>query len=204
MQLNPRYQHAVQVSAALIGHDEKIIIDAFRFALKNAFEPHELVELILQSLLFDGYPCALEGLIALKRTLPEILPASEEFEPYNSANLEEWKSRGVSLCKRIYGDNFEPLLDNVGNLSPSLKEWMLNEGYGRVLARQSLPIDIREMGIIAILIVKGYPRQLHSHMRGALEVGVSLHELNEAIAICEGFTAKANISSAAEILQKLT
>lgn len=197
-------KHAVLVSASLVLSNESVLLRDFKIALNEAFESHHLVELILQSLLFDGYPCALEGLITLKKVLPKDPSIGETFEEYSPQNVENWIRRGLLLCRRIYGDNFEPLLQNVQSLSPTLKEWMLVEGYGRVLARSTLPIDVREMGIVGILIVKGYPRQLHSHMRGALRVGVTLAELEEAINICRDYTTPENIEIAMKVWRKLS
>jgi 4-carboxymuconolactone decarboxylase len=198
-----RRRHAVLVSAALIKRQDEQTVRSFKEALDHAFTVSELVELILQSLLFDGYPCALEGLILLK-TLPGIvLDDDENVERYTPENVVKWLDRGEALCRSIYGENFSRLLRNVEELSPSLKAWMLYEGYGRVLARPALPIDIREMGIIAILTVKGFPRQLHSHLRGALRVGVPYKELEEAIALCADYTSPDRLGSAVETLKKL-
>lgn len=201
--LNPRRKHAVIVSASLVCRDEDLLARDLRLALEEAFNPPELVELILQSLLFDGYPCALEGLIALKNLAAETLPAEESLERYSAENVRLWNSRGDVLCRRIYGDNFDRLLGNVAALSPTLKEWMLVEGYGRVLARPALPIDLREMGIIAILTVKDLPRQLHSHLRGALRVGVTVPELESAIGLCAPYTSSQNIGSALNVWRKV-
>lgn len=172
--------------------------------MDNAFTIPELVELILQSLLFDGYPCALEGLILLKSLSGVLLPADETLEKYTQENIASWEKRGERLCRTIYGENFDKLMQNVQNLSPSLKAWMLYEGYGRILARDTVSIDVREMGIIAILVVKGYPRQLHSHLRGARHVGVSLAELKEGIALCARYTSQERLQSAYKTLTKIT
>ncbi len=202
-EFDPRRKYAVVVSASLVHRNESLLTANLAQALDQVFKPVEIVELILQSLLFDGYPCALEGLIALENLVPGILPVDESVEKYSTENFENWKSRGNSLCRRIYGENFERLLQNVEALSPTLREWMLMEGYGRVLARPTLPIDIRELGIISILVVKGYPRQLHSHMRGALLVGVTTAELKTAVELCVEYTSHDKIQSALEIWVKL-
>ncbi len=201
---DPRRKHAVLVSASLVRSQQDRLIADFQVALAEAFSRAELVELILQSLLFDGYPCALEGLITLKKISHENSTREEYTEPYNRENLQIWFKRGEKLCQEIYGGNFSPLLNNVASLSPTLKEWMLYEGYGRVLARPALPIDVREMGIIAILTVKKLPRQLHSHLRGALRVGISRPELEYAVSLCAAYTTEENIQTASEILRKLS
>jgi len=202
-QLDPRRKHAVLVSASLVSRRGQGLANDFRRALNEALSPAQLSELILQSLLFDGYPCALEGLITLRELLG-VLPAEDGFlEEYSPDNVALWRRRGDDLCRRIYGANFEPLLRNVEALSPTLREWMLIEGYGRVLGRPALDIDLRELGIIAILTVKNLPRQLHSHLRGALHVGVPAEELQAAIHLCRPFTKAVNVRSALQVWRKV-
>ncbi|MCX6639043.1 MAG: carboxymuconolactone decarboxylase family protein [bacterium] len=203
-ELAPRYRHAALVSASLVNRSDHRLAEDFQNALREAFSVSELVELILQSLLFDGYPCALEGLILLKNLLPDQIPVDEIIEAYSRENVDAWKERGEALCRRIYGKNYDRLLENVESLSPSLREWMLREGYGRILARPALNIAVRELGIIAILTVKGLSRQLHSHLFGALHVGVSSAELEKAIQICAPYTSPDRIQSSLEICKKLS
>ncbi len=201
--LSLRQQHAVLVSASLVSHRDKTLAAVLQAALTEAFTPSEVTEFILQSLLFDGYPCALEGLTVLREITGADPPEPELFEPYSLENINLWRKRGEALCRRIYRTNYEPLLSNVHQLSPSLKEWMLMEGYGRILSRPTLSPDLRELGIVAILVVKNLPRQLHSHLRGALHVGVSVAALSAAVRLCTPFTTKRNLQSALIIIEKL-
>lgn len=48
---------------------------------------------------------------------------------------------------------------------------MVNEGYGKVLGRPGLPLVTRELCIAALLAALDAPRQLYSHLRGALNAG---------------------------------
>jgi 4-carboxymuconolactone decarboxylase len=193
--LTDRRRYAVLVSASLVAREDDRLRRDFENALDRAFTYPEL--------LFDGYPCALEGLILLRSMKPAELPAAEKVELYTYESVTDWRQRGEELCQRIYGSNYEKLLQNVASLSPNLREWMLYEGYGRVLARAALPIDLRELGIIAILTVKGLPRQLHSHLRGARRIGASRTELEQAIHLCAEYTAPTKIELALDILSQI-
>jgi 4-carboxymuconolactone decarboxylase len=203
-ELNPQQKFSVLVSAALVTRKGDQPASEFRAALQEGLTPEEIAELILQSLLFDGYPTALEGFLTLQALIPGRLPAESLSERYSGVQIEIWRDRGESLCRRIYGGNFERLMNNVSAFSPTLQEWMLLEGYGRVLARPSLPIQLRELGIIAILTVKNQPRQLHSHLRGGIHVGLSASQLEAAVALCRDYTTKRNIASARRILSRVT
>ena len=50
--------------------------------------------------------------------------------------------------------------------------WMVVEGYGKVLARDGLAVETRELCIVALLAPTRHEPQLHSHLRGALNAGL--------------------------------
>ena len=58
---------------------------------------------------------------------------------------------------------------------------MVIEGYGKVLGRAGLDLPTRELAIVALLAVLRTPRQLYSHVRGALNTGAGLSEVEEAL-----------------------
>ena len=66
-------------------------------------------------------------------------------------------------------------------LSPELAEWMIVEGYGKVLSRPQLSPVERELCTVAALTVMDWERQLFSHIKGALNVGAAKNEVKEAI-----------------------
>jgi 4-carboxymuconolactone decarboxylase len=56
-------------------------------------------------------------------------------------------------------------------------------GYGRVIGRPGLDLATRELCIAALLAVWKSPRQLHSHLRGALNAGAGRDEVTAAVEI---------------------
>lgn len=62
---------------------------------------------------------------------------------------------------------------------------MVVEGYGKVLGRPGLDLPVRELCIVALLAVLGAPRQLHSHLRGALNAGAFVEQVEMAVAEAE-------------------
>src|SRR5262245_15104101 len=65
------------------------------------------------------------------------------------------------------------LRENIRALHPLLDEWMVTEGYGKVLSRPGLDLARRELCIVAACAHTGQDRQLHSHLHGALHAGAS-------------------------------
>lgn len=142
-------------------------------------------ELVLQSYLFAGFPRALNaarewrksqeagagriGGSAERSAVP--LFASRANEGY--ADVFDWRTRGEATCATVYGEFYERLRGNIRELSPSLDEWMIVEGYGKVLSREGLDLGRRELCVVAACAAAGQERQLHSHLHGALNAGVA-------------------------------
>ncbi len=135
----------------------------------------EVEEAILQSYLFIGFPGALNALRQWREVRPDLAPSDEGFDP------EGWATRGELACRTVYGRAYEGLRDNVSALHPDVDRWMLTEGYGKVIGRPGLALERRELCIVALLAVQNAPRQLHSHLRGALHAGASAEEVEAAL-----------------------
>ena len=92
-------------------------------------------------------------------------------EPVTPDESQAWFENGLTLCRRVYGASFEPLKRHVEAVAPEVFRWMIVEGYGKVLSRPRVSSVDRELAIVACLIIENRPKQLHSHMKGALNVG---------------------------------
>jgi 4-carboxymuconolactone decarboxylase len=66
-------------------------------------------------------------------------------------------------------------------LHPALDEWMVVEGYGKVLSRPGLDLPRRELCIVAACAAAEQDRQLQSHLHGALNVGIAPRVIDELI-----------------------
>lgn len=168
----------VDVSASLATRRPAALERALRIAA-SAATAEAIDEVLLQSHLFVGFPLALESLILWRRMRPDHEPRSA------GENSETWSTRGERVCRTIYARNYEKLRSNVTALHPDFDEWMVAGGYGRVLGRPALDLATRELCIVGLLSVWNTPRQLHSHLRGALHAGASIAEVRAALAIAE-------------------
>jgi len=170
----------LELSAALAAREPGAVERALSAARDRA-DARAVEEVILQSYLFLGYPAALNA-FALWRDLtgrdgPE--PAPEDWEA--------WSARGRRVCGAVYGDQYGRLRENVRRLHPDMERWMVIEGYGKVLGRPGLSLTERELCIAALLAVLGAPVQLYSHLRGALNVGASPAQVEEALDAASGY-----------------
>lgn len=160
--------------AASLGTRDSAAIRAAMQAGADA-DPVAVEEVLLQSHLFIGFPDALNAL-ALWREVSGC-PAS----PSLGEDAREWDARGEEVCATVYGANYQKLRANVRSLHPEVDGWMVTGGYGRVIGRPGLDLATRELCIAALLAVWNVPRQLHSHLRGSLNAGAAVHQVDEAV-----------------------
>ena len=138
-------------------------------------------ELVLQSILMVGYPRALVGAQvwrAAAGTGPESLEDGDDL-----SLAPAWIARGVEICTTIYGGSYAKLRANVRALHPAIDAWMIADGYGRTIGRPGLDLVRREYCVIAQVTVLGAERQLHSHLRGALNAGAPVPALDRVLAV---------------------
>jgi len=90
-------------------------------------------------------------------------------------------SDGRALCRRVYGKAFGRLAERMRSLHPSLWEWILRDGYGRVLSRPGLPARDRELLAVAVLAALRLEPQLEAHVRGALRLGATPAQVDDAL-----------------------
>jgi len=182
--LDPPTEGLVAFAAAVAAGREPEIAAAAQ-ELHRAGPPGEWVdELLLQSVLMVGYPRALVAAGVWRAVSGLPAPAADAAMGDMQA---EWEARGIATCRTIYGGNYERLRANVQALHPALDRWMVVEGYGRVLSRPGLDLARRELCAVAQIAVLGAPRQLHSHLRGALQAGAPVDAVTAALKTAEPF-----------------
>ncbi|MBK8231168.1 MAG: carboxymuconolactone decarboxylase family protein [Candidatus Eisenbacteria bacterium] len=182
--LPPQVAHGAFLAAFIAAGRFPAFAAQLEAALDAEVSPCWLRESVLQSYLFVGFPRTWTAFKHLRVALaargetnpPAVevhdLGARLEHGPSIAPLIAEWWERGEALCRRIYGPQYQRLRENLGGYHPELADWMILEGYGKVLSRPEIDPGERELWILPILIVQDARDQLHSHLKGALRVGV--------------------------------
>ena len=177
--LDPQRAALVALAAAIGTRDAVRIREAAMHAAGDA-APGEVEELLLQSHLFVGFPDAMSAIAIWREVSGRPAPAA------SGEHADDWMHRGEAVCATVYGSNYRRLRANVAGLHPEMDRWMVEGGYGRVLGRPGLGLATRELCVAALLATWGALRQLHSHLRGALNAGARMAEVDAAVdAACE-------------------
>ena len=190
----------VQLSAAIAASDEATVRYWLGEAVRGVPSLH-VEELVLQSYLFCGFPRTLNAAREWRRVSQRLAPDSDESEDVGLAG--EWRARGERTCALVYGSMYERLRLNVRDLHPALDTWMVVDGYGKVLGRPGLDLERRELCIVAACAAMGQDRQLHSHLRGALNVGVPPDALRETLDAIAGLIGAERLRSAHLLLGRV-
>lgn len=161
----------VRLAAAIAMGGVPHVVDRCTACLELPVPNGWVDELMLQSILMVGYPRALAAAHAWRSVAGRPAVSLEDGGDFGLQG--EWVVRGEATCRTIYGENYGKLRANVSALHPALDAWMVTEGYGRTLSRPGLDLVRRELCVIAQVTALEAERQLHSHLRGALNAGAS-------------------------------
>jgi 4-carboxymuconolactone decarboxylase len=171
--------------------------DLLRECQRRELSMDALREAALQMFLVAGFQVSLEAFFQIEevcQSTPE--SACEEIE---TESASRWHERGLALQRLVYARNTDKLRRNLLRLSPELSQWTVLVGYGLVLSRPGLEAGLRELLEVAVFTAQGFPRQLHSHFRGALNLGVIAERVDLLLDAIEPFVAEDKMLSARQL-----
>lgn len=187
----------VRLSAVLAGGGEDEVRSELQLSAKTT--SHEWIEeLLLQTYLFAGFPRALNAMREWRRLVGAAPPREDA-----TADLQTLRTLGEETCARVYGTMYERLRVNIRALHPLLDDWMIVEGYGKVLSRPGLDLPRRELCIVAACAATGQDRQLQSHMHGARNVGVTEKTVTETLESLRGVVPDTLLSRALRLWDRI-
>jgi 4-carboxymuconolactone decarboxylase len=206
-------RHLVRIAGAIAGSPEGQVRTIMSDAIDEV-DPAAVEEIILQSYLFAGFPRALNAARAWRSVSGLPAPEEDEASHYYPKSrtgqrrvsvdrLALWKERGEETCAIVYGDSYEKLRQNIRDLHPALDEWMIVDGYGKVLARAGVDLRTRELCVVAACAVSAQQRQLHSHLHGALNAGASANELAAVLDALTDLISRDDLSRYRQLLQQV-
>jgi 4-carboxymuconolactone decarboxylase len=188
----------VRIAGAIAGSPEGQMRAVMSDAIDDV-DPVAVEEIILQSYLFAGFPRALNAARAWRAASGRPAPDEDVDVP----DLDLWRKRGEATCAIVYGDHYEKLRRNIRELHPALDDWMIVSGYGKVLSRPGVDLRTRELCVVAACAVSGQQRQLHSHLKGALNAGASAGEISAVLDALTDLISRDDLARYRQLLQKV-
>jgi 4-carboxymuconolactone decarboxylase len=167
-----------------IARGEEVTVRERLRAARAAKVPDRWIdELLLQSLLNVGYPLTLAA-FAVWRELAGP-PEGGGGEALRHAEHALWVKRGEQLCAEVYGRTYHKLRLNLRQLHPALEGLVIVDAYGKLLARPGLDAARRELCTLAAITMLEAPKQLHAHLRGALNLGWKREDVDALLVLAE-------------------
>ncbi len=175
--LSPLRRRLCRVSLLVFLGDSTRLRREVASSLRDGVPAETVREAILQNYLFAGFPRCINalGVLADLAPLPSRAPVRRD--------LASWQTRGELLCRRVYGRTYDKMISTMRRLHPDLADWILWEGYGKVLSRPLLDAATRELCVIPVLAAAGTIPQLRSHLVGARNCGATAAEVREALSM---------------------
>lgn len=186
----------VRLSAALTGGSEGDV-RSHLIETSRVTSPVWIEELLLQTYLFAGFPRALNGMREWRRMHKDVAASPRQ------APDADTRAQGEATCARVYGPMYDRLRVNIRALHPLLDEWMILEGYGKVLSRPALDLPRRELCIVAACAAAAQDRQLQSHLHGALNAGVHGDVVFAALQSLQGVISDELVNRATSLWQRI-
>lgn len=87
----------------------------------------------------------------------------------------------MSVRRALWGEKEEAIERALREVDEDLFRYIRDFAYEEVLARPGLDLKTRELLAITALIALGSPKELATHLEGALRVGAKEEEVREAI-----------------------
>ncbi|MCB1058897.1 MAG: carboxymuconolactone decarboxylase family protein [Calditrichaeota bacterium] len=168
---------------------------------ERGFSIEALREAALQLFLLAGFQSSLEAAFMIQEVYGNGLPAHEN-ELIDLPPMGTFE-RGWALQAEVYRGNVEKLRHNLEGISPELSRWTVWIGYGLVMSRPGIPAHWRELMETAVLAVQGFPRQLFSHFKGALNLGATVLEVESALRVAELITSAETLRPAWQMWRRI-
>jgi 4-carboxymuconolactone decarboxylase len=166
------------VAAAAAGQPEALA-RALDAAVLGGCPPVALREAVLMLAPFGGFPRTLDALAALHAAFER--GGVEAPQPMEDEERETHARRGRDLFDRVYGEDAQRVLERLLVLDPELPHWVLQDAYGRILARPGLSAAQRERLAVVLLCALRLRNQLSGHVRGALRCGASASQIEASL-----------------------
>ena len=120
---------------------------------------------------------------------------------------EQDKQNGLKVRTEVMGAAFvQRAIDNTTELTAPLQDWINEHAWGSTWQRDTLPRQTRSLITIAMLAALKTPTELKGHVRGALNNGCSVAEIQEvllhSIVYCGAPAAQEAFRAAQEVISE--
>ena len=116
-------------------------------------------------------------------------------------------SNGEKIRRQVMGNKFvDHAMRNADELTLPMQDFINEHGWGSTWQRTGIDLKTRSLVTIAMLTALKAPQELKGHIRGALNNGATIEEIQEVIlhsaVYCGAPTAQEAFRAAKDVLQR--
>ena len=120
---------------------------------------------------------------------------------------EESRNNGLKVRTEVMGEEFvNRAINNTTELTAPLQVWINEHAWGSTWQREGMPRQTRSLVTIAMLAALKSPIELKAHVRGALNNGCTVEEIQEvllhSIVYCGAPAAQEAFRAAQEVIDE--
>lgn len=120
--------------------------------------------------------------------------------------MDDQYDKGLAMRRRVMGDDFvDRALERATPFTAPLQEAISRNAWGTTWQRPGLDLKTRSLVTVAMLTALGRQNELKGHVRGALNNGASVEEIQEVLlhasVYCGMPAAVEAFRSAAEVVE---
>lgn len=118
----------------------------------------------------------------------------------------DWEN-GLKVRTEVMGEAFvQKAMDGTTDLTAPMQDWINEHAWGSTWQRDNLPRSTRSLVTIAMLAALKAPTELKGHVRGALNNGCTVEEIQEvllhSIVYCGAPAAQEAFRAAKEVIEE--
>ena len=118
------------------------------------------------------------------------------------------KGKGEQIRRQVMGDEFvDRALTNANEFTQPMQDYINEHGWGSTWQRGGIDLKTRSLITVAMLAALKAPQELKGHIRGALNNGASIEEIQEVLlhsaVYCGAPAAQEAFRAADEIMKTL-
>jgi 4-carboxymuconolactone decarboxylase len=96
--------------------------------------------------------------------------------------MDQQFNDGLQMRKQVMGDDFvERAFANADTFTQPLQEFITRNAWGTVWCRDGLDLKTRSLLTLSMLTALGRSHEIKGHVRGALNNGASIKEIQEVL-----------------------
>ncbi len=141
--------------------------------------PREVVETVLHSVVYAGFPAAQDGMTIAREVFKE---RKLDFKPSSSRPEGDRYQLGIQSLQQIGGEKAQSITTQFAEIAPDLSRLTVEFAHGEIWNRPGLSLKSREFATLAMVTVLGnQSNSLEAHVEGALRAGATETEVKEVV-----------------------